>query len=145
MLCRHGKQDWQGSPPLCAFDENGNFQESNWNCFLMNALRDLVNPYRDDIFLNAECFWMDDIYRGIIYISGPESKTGKLQGAFAILKWYKSRGRTDGFWILKDDKLRKGTEEDALIIAELYQDHHDYDIEQLKAGRVKNEGYRPQK
>ena len=46
MLCRHGKKDWNGSDPKCAFDEEGKFREENWNCFLLTAVRGLMNQYR---------------------------------------------------------------------------------------------------
>ncbi len=140
MLCRHGEQDWCGSPPECAFTEDGRFTGDNWNCALMNALRELVSPYREEPFPYGECYWDNDYYMGIIYIPTPEDSLDiyephPLSNAIVILEWYKTRGRTNKFKIVKGYEVRDGTEEDALFLAEYFKDYHDYDVESLKAGK----------
>ena len=132
MLCRHGKQDWCGDPPECAFDENGNFTSDNWNCFLMNALRRLLDPMAVENFPYGTYFWDEDENTGVIYIPDPDFEGGELRGALVILKWYKSRGRTDSFQIVKGDKVRNGTEKDALFIAKLFQKYHKMKIRGLE-------------
>jgi len=134
MLCRHGEQDWCDSAPECAFTEDGRFTGDNWNCALMNALRELVSPSREEPFPYGASFWDEDMNTGVIYVPDPDFEGGELRGALVVLEWYKSRGRTDSFRIVKDGKVRVGTEEDALFIAEYFKDYHSYDVERLRRG-----------
>lgn len=98
MICKH----WKKKPsefidePKCAFNVDGSFNTDNWNCALMNKLRDLAE-------LNE--VWNDDDYCSIIPI--PDY-------GWAILKWYKHRGKTDLFFVLEGGKdiCRQGTESD---------------------------------
>lgn len=92
MKCRHGKKDWTGQDPKCAFDEDGNFLKDNWNCILLDKLRNDANE-----------IWSEDNHCAILPYSGE----------FIILSYYKHRGRTNGFWILSEDEIRQGTEKEA--------------------------------
>uniref|UniRef100_A0A6M3X6K6 Uncharacterized protein n=1 Tax=viral metagenome TaxID=1070528 RepID=A0A6M3X6K6_9ZZZZ len=106
MKCKH----WKKIPSccvgdlVCAFNLNGDFDSDNWNCYLMNQLRDIAEENK---------VWSDDQYCSII----PYGEGGR----FAVLYWYKSRGKTEKFWIIGWDEnqhtmIRKGTEFDALEI-----------------------------
>jgi len=96
-LCRKRGKTWKGSNPVCAFDENGKFVYDNWNCAMMNKLRELIdNPnviswtYRDD---------MSSASIGVIKI--PEEVLS-TQG-YLVMTWYKSRGRTSRAYIMCDE------------------------------------------
>jgi hypothetical protein len=97
MKCKH----WDKVPhnfasePLCAFDEKGKFLKNNWNCQLMNRLRD---------YAEYDPIWNDDNNLGVLAIDN---------GDYVILGWYKSRGRTDLFVIYNGSEFREGTEDDA--------------------------------
>ena len=86
--CQERVKDWEGDDPKCGFDENGNFLEHNWNCATLNALRDKANANR---------VWSDDYSMSIIQT---------FDVGFGILRWYKSRGRTDDF---RDEYFDRGT------------------------------------
>jgi hypothetical protein len=79
--CIERGQTWNGDPPRCGFDENGNFIENNWNCATLNALRELAEE-------NA--VFSDSHQQSISVIQ-------KYDVGHGILSWYKSRGRTDDF------------------------------------------------
>lgn len=125
--CRHGKRDWMGSDPICAFDSKGTFLSENWNCRLLNRVAFLVSPDNDGkTYKKVGKDWVeakikqtvypyqydDDQYAGLIPI--------KDTGTFALISRYKIHGRVDGFWILDNNTIRKGTEVDARLILSLY-------------------------
>ena len=128
MRCRHGDLPENWSEPECAFDEEGNFIDDNWNCLLMSKVRCLCNQW--DEHNPGFNLWHEDEYMGIIRIPcivdlADEFVDSPLAGRFAILTWYKSRGATDGFWICDGDEMRLGTEDDANEIVKLFQDYVD--------------------
>lgn len=92
MKCRmceeRGTPKSFGSEPKCAF-ENGIFNGDNWQCATMNALRDLCEEY---------AHWNEDQNADIICASEDAECT------HVVLTWYKRRGRTEGAWMLFDDK-----------------------------------------
>lgn len=98
MICKHWKKIPSNfaSQPRCAFNADGSFNSDNWNCALMNKLRDLAEESE---------VWNEDEYASIIPI--PEY-------GWAILFWYKHRGKTDVFFVIEigTDKCRFGTEDD---------------------------------
>ena len=81
-LCKERGKNWNGDDPKCAFT-NGIFSNGNWNCETANRLRDLTDDTR---------FYNNDQYCGIVDLDG--------FGKFLILSWYKSRGRTEGAWVV---------------------------------------------
>ena len=85
-----------GSLPECAFDVDGAFNPDNWNCHLMNQLR-------EDAIESA--VWAEDDHLAVLAYPG--------QTKFAVLYYYKSRGRTLGFWIFETERFRQGTQTDA--------------------------------
>lgn len=117
LLCRHGKKDWAGADPNCAFGEDGFFKQDNWSCLLMSEVRGLCSQWSDDG--SGTNLWHDDSYIGVIPIQD-DTYESPLSGRFAILTWYKSRGRTDGFWITDGYEMRVGHEGDAEEILRLH-------------------------
>jgi len=115
--CPHGEKDWAGADANCAFGEDGFFKHDNWNCFLMNKVRSLCSQWDDSgPGINM---WHDDSYIGVIPIRDDACES-PLSGRFAVLTWYKSRGKTDGFWITDGYEMRVGHEGDAEEILRLH-------------------------
>ena len=88
--CQARIKDWEGDDPKCAFDENGNFLENNWNCATMNALRDMAEENKVtgyDFTYNMSIIHVEDV-------------------GFAILSWEKSKGKTEDF---VDEFYKRGT------------------------------------
>jgi len=99
MKCEHWDKIPENfaSAPECAFNEDGSFNPDNWNCFLMNKLREAVGEKE---------VWSEDQYMTILpFIDDLK---------FAILTYYKHRGRTEGFWVWEHGRgMREGTRADA--------------------------------
>ena len=85
-MCRERGQTWNGDKPQCAFP-NGVFVRENWNCATANALRDLCQPWENT---NND--------QNAAIIKGVEDCD------HVLLTWYKRRGRTDGAWMVYDDR-----------------------------------------
>jgi len=87
-FCDERGKTWEGSDPKCAFEAEI-FNSDNWNCATMNKLRDLA----------VDCkAYADDQSCAIIPI--PDDYE------FVILSWYKSRGRTEGAWIVSEEEIK---------------------------------------
>jgi len=131
MLCRHGEKHWNGSDPECAFDEEGVFRDNNWNCFLLNTVRSLMNQDDDEGCPYGKCWWDADEYQGVLYLPCGDNwwdeERGDLLGAVVLMTWYKSRGRTGTFRIVSRNTIREGTEKDAIEILKIMKDYHTYD------------------
>ena len=140
MLCKHGKKDWEGDDPVCAFDEDGSFVRDNWCCFLLNTIRSLMNQHisqeDEDYCPYGKCWWDADEYQGVLYLPCGDNwwdeERDDLLGAIVIMGWYKSRGTTDSFRIVTYKGIREGTERDAIEILKKTKDYHDYNLETLK-------------
>lgn len=86
-MCQERGKTWNGADPKCAFPY-GVFVSDNWNCATANALRDIA----------GEGLCHEDQHAAII-------KAGMdHDGFFVALEWYKSRGRTDGIWMMRGDE-----------------------------------------
>lgn len=68
------------NPRKCAFDDNGIFQDDNWACATMFALRQLARAHVDT--------WLDE---GIVVVRIPEFLD--FYG-FLVMTSYKHRGKT---------------------------------------------------
>jgi len=125
LLCQHGKKDWSGMDPVCAFDEIGRFRKNNWNCILMSKVRALMGQWAPDKY-NApgNYYWDDDQSYGVLLVPSFDNDS-YLGGTFVHLEWYKSRGRTDNFRILQGDVIREGTETDAQELTRIYSAYLD--------------------
>lgn len=104
MKCRHWPtkkwnkvKEFYGDLPACAFNDKGKFLSFNWSCYLMGRLRQF-----------GEELWHEDQNLRIIRV--PDSLK------YAILSYYKERGKVEGFWIVEESRMRKGTEQDAKAI-----------------------------
>lgn len=86
--CAARVKDWNGDDSTCGFHADGGFRENNWNCATLIALRYLEG---------TSSVWCDEYYMAII---------SRFDVGFGILKWYKSRGKTDDF---RDECFEPGT------------------------------------
>ncbi len=97
MSCKfcieRGKPPNFGSDPQCGFDAGGFFNPKNWNCALLNKLRDIAEEkgleYRDD---------MDCGSIGVVPCSG-DNWCG-----YIVMTWYKNRGATGMAVFMDDDR-----------------------------------------
>jgi len=108
MKCKHWAEIPKefGSKPECAFNKDGSFNPDNWNCNLMNELRDAAQDVE---------VWAEDEHMAVLAFQG-ELK-------FGILGYYKHRGRTDRFWIWEVGKeIRNGTLADAEAWSKSWQE-----------------------
>lgn len=87
ILCRKRGKTWDGSNPRCAFTRV-EFSSQNWNCATANTLRELT---RENVIYN------DDQHCGV--------KSIMDYADFLIVTWYKNRGKVDGIWLMKNDKI----------------------------------------
>jgi hypothetical protein len=101
MKCKHGTPSPGFSEYQCAFDEQGKFIKDNWNCPLMNKLR----IEHDDNYVSYN-----------VYSEDQHCLVIPFDGKFAIIGFYKSRGKTEAFYILKDSDMREGTASDVAEI-----------------------------
>lgn len=83
----------------CAFDDAGVFTPDNWNCATISPLRNAAAEH---------AVWNDDQWAGLVPIDYTEGG-----GFHLLLTWYKSRGRTEGAWVVADGAVRPLTLADA--------------------------------
>lgn len=105
MACKHYKKvpSWYGSSPKCGFYKTGKFNKNNWNCKLLNDLRNLV--LKEDI-----CVWANDQNLSITtFKNGFWYKHNCY--SHMLISIYKSRGNVSGIWFLSDGFMIKSTEE----------------------------------
>lgn len=95
-LCKERGKIWQGSDPVCAFDELGNLKDKdfrdNWNCAILNKLRHIC--YNDNQFYTSSiAIFSEDEWGGVI----------AYDGNFIFLNWYKNRGGTQYIKIINNN------------------------------------------
>lgn len=116
--CLSRVKDWEGDDPVCGF-ERGEFHEENWNCAtiaeLRTVLRDRPIPFPSGI----DYVYSNDQIYATIQVDGVSG----LDRALALwVTWYKTRGRTEGMWLLFDNKPpRKPTEKELLLVINHYK------------------------
>lgn len=108
LLCRKRGKTWEGSDPICAFDERGVFKEDNWNCATMNVLRDFAEE--------LGFYHRDDLVTGSIGFLPFEHVTeDEDSGGHVVMTWYKNHGSTDSAYVLfLGEQPRPLTEKEAL-------------------------------
>lgn len=105
--CTTRVKDWEGDDPKCGFNDDGTFTAKNWNCATLNELREQV----------LHPVYNEDDWVGVV--AAPEIKhpNGSLLVAYVLLRWYKSRGRTDSvLWWANDGTLLPITLEQAELV-----------------------------
>lgn len=81
--CQCRTKDWDGDDPKCGFPE-GDFTRDNWRCATLNVLRRLAEP---------GAVYSEDQYASVI---------SDGDGGHVLITWYKSRGRTEGAYLVTD-------------------------------------------
>lgn len=128
IYCDRRNKVWEGSDPICGFNIDGSFNKENWNCALLNNLRELAEK-RNDIFHaigdNLFLFNVDEISEDLSYIDFNELDKNNIllsevddinnyinyddkhtfMNAIIILKCYKSRGRVDSAYVIYNDEI----------------------------------------
>lgn len=84
-----------GSDPKCALLGVSDFETDNWQCAGVGKLREAAR--------DAEV-WNEDQYCAVLPI--PDT------GTFIVLSYYKHRSRTEGAWVVDEDKIRPLTAPD---------------------------------
>lgn len=97
--CSNAIKTWKGDDRKCAF-LNGVFNTDNWNCSIMNELRDLCE----------NVVWSNDQNASLLPIDGFGEYT------YLFLGWYKNRGRTEQAFLISDRSTKQLALEDALKI-----------------------------
>lgn len=103
MVCKYCEErgkTWEGEDPICAFNDDGLFNKENWNCALLNELRELVE------FLEIET-----------YNKYSEDRIASIpnEDGFLILSWYKQRGKVDIIAYIDSNKVFKEVNLDICI------------------------------
>lgn len=118
--CPRCKADGERPPHFggnrkCAF-ESGVFDQDNWNCSTMNALRHMIpEGFAKEQRVAGGSVWNDDEWCGVI----PCAEDG---GDFLVLGWYKDRGRTQLAAIVSEHKMSPLTVAEAeAILARTYR------------------------
>lgn len=111
--CMDREKTWQGGDPRCAF-EHRVFSYDNWNCATMNILRDICEKDMD----KHSCYPYNNDQRAWLIPAFD-------MGEFLVLTWYKSRGKTDGAFIIDEEKHTVLTIEEAEAIIKQYAENND--------------------
>jgi hypothetical protein len=111
-LCSERIKDWAGDAPKCAFAD-GAFSSKNWNCATANAIRDIVYEGNGDL-PGVDYQYCDDQKYATVKVDELDG----LDGALALwVTWYKSRGTTDGMWLMfSDQPPRPPTEQESAVV-----------------------------
>ena len=112
MKCKHWKKipSYFGNIPRCGFTKSGQFTTDNWNCKLLNDLRDLAG---EEMCGGHFC---DDQK---LYVKALPDFFADRKFDFVVISVYKFRGRTSGVWIISDDRIRWPTEDEVKKIIRL--------------------------
>lgn len=126
--CKKRGKTWEGSDPTCAF-ERGAFNAENWNCASVSLLRDLVYEGQDPMPSGVDYRYCEDQKYATVQVDHVEG----VGGALALwVTWYKSRGRTEGAWLMfSDQPPRPPTEDELMAVVR----HYSTNAELSGAGR----------
>ncbi len=102
-----GNNHYEADAPKCAFP-TGDFTINNWNCGLINELRDLIG----NIYEHKDYFWSNDQYLFVEDLGPLGLDLNGHNYSFVLLSIYKTRGGIDGVWILDDKTMRIPNEEE---------------------------------
>lgn len=92
--CAERGQTWNGDKPICVLSGD------NWNCATLNAIRDIIDRNTTG---RVDYQFCDNQKYATVRIDDCEQPNGDRIGLALWVTWYKSRGRTDGLWILSND------------------------------------------
>ena len=123
--CLERGKTWKGSDPKCAF-ESGVFSSNNWSCATALAIRELFDEKDDHRIMHCR-----EENQNVALLSTTEFEILPLkdekgwripQPTSLWVGWYKSRGCTEGMWLMfETDPPRQPTEEECLKILAHYK------------------------
>jgi len=92
-------KNWSGSDIRCPFQDSEEFSDENWNCGIINQIRELCELAMEGTDKRLHYQYCDDQKYVTINIDNIELDDRSI-GMCLWVTWYKSRGRTDDMWIL---------------------------------------------
>lgn len=116
VKCGHVK-NWSGDLITCPFQDSNKFGD-NWNCGLIDKIRDLCDLAMQGKDNRLHYQYCDDQKYVTI-------KTDDIEdmGLCLWVSWYKSRGQTDAMWLLYDyAKPKEPTFEELNTIVKYYSE-----------------------
>jgi hypothetical protein len=122
--CQGRVKTWRGSDPKCAFTEEF-FSNDNYRCVTVIKIRDLVHQHQSELpegiqthYTNSEQRY-STIDTTVIDFEKPDEE----RPVCLWIGWYKSRGRTEGMWLMFENiPPRPPTEEECIRILKYYED-----------------------
>jgi hypothetical protein len=125
QACKTRGKTWNGADPKCGFRE-GPFTGDNWNCALANEIRDLAER-EGDYRINHQC--EENQHFATISLLDIDTLPRENDKGFMNSQptclwvgWYKSRGRTEGMWLMFENvPPRPPTEEECRTILNAYE------------------------
>lgn len=111
-------KNWNSSDIRCPFQNSDKFGD-NWNCGIINKIRDLCDLAMNDKDNRLQYQYCDDQKYVTI-------KTDDIEdmGLCLWVTFYKSRGETDAMWIIDNyDPPKEPTFDDLKAIAKYYSDN----------------------
>lgn len=113
------KQTWPGDAPKCAFTAvDGLFSEKNWNCGVVNRIRDLVYEGQEEMRAEVDYQYCDDNKYATVNVDA----VADLGASALWVGWYKNRGATMAMWLLDHyDAPRKPTRDELLTIVRHFE------------------------
>jgi hypothetical protein len=106
MICKHWKNVPKifGDSPICGFDKTGKFNQKNWSCKLLLDLRELLGEKDDKgIWCNDQNLYIGTLGDNFFYKNNNYTHI--------LISVYKSRGNTEGVWVLNGNKMVKANEQ----------------------------------
>lgn len=117
-------KNWEGSDPRCAFTGPGaTFTPDNWACATLGHLRELAEDIgRPGVSTTRYCEHSQSVCQFDVYeVEWPEDGTDMAPGFVLWMTWYKSRGKTEGLWLMGDvDAPKRPTEGQCLAVLRHY-------------------------
>jgi len=113
--CGYSKE-WSGSDIECCFQDSTIFSQQNWNCGIINEIRDLCRKAIDEEDYRMAHQYCEDQH----YVTIKTDDIGEI-GLCLWVSWYKQRGATEAMWILnEEDPPRQPTFDELVEIVNYY-------------------------
>lgn len=115
-------KNWEGSDRNCPFTGGALFSPSNWNCGIVNRIRELAFPSNCIGLTGIEHEFLDDSHYAIFNVDDICIDDDVWLGQALWIAWYKSRGATMAMWLLDcEGPPRAPSAEELEAIADYYE------------------------
>lgn len=109
----------------CAFANGPVYCDKNWNCGIVNRIRELCYEGQDSMPRGVDYQYCDDQKYATVNVSevyvGGDWENGTWFARALWVTWYKNRGGTEDMWLLGDEEPRRPTAEELEAIADYYE------------------------